>query len=151
MSTPYLLPDLKRFEGCRLTAYQDTRGVWTIGWGHTPAEPGQTCSQATADTWLSLDVGIAVRGLDADPATEGWWRELDPVRADALIEMAFNMGERTLDVFKHMLAALKAKDWAGAAAAALDSAWCEEVNGDGRADWIAHMLRTGARPTPPTP
>ena len=26
---------IKRFEGCRLTAYQDSVGVWTIGYGHT--------------------------------------------------------------------------------------------------------------------
>jgi lysozyme len=25
---------LKQFEGCRLDAYQDTAGVWTIGYGH---------------------------------------------------------------------------------------------------------------------
>ena len=26
---------IKKFEGCRLTAYQDTVGVWTIGYGTT--------------------------------------------------------------------------------------------------------------------
>lgn len=26
---------IKSFEGCRLTAYQDSAGVWTIGYGHT--------------------------------------------------------------------------------------------------------------------
>ena len=26
---------LKFFEGCKLTAYQDSVGVWTIGYGHT--------------------------------------------------------------------------------------------------------------------
>ena len=25
----------ERFEGCRLAAYPDTGGVWTIGYGHT--------------------------------------------------------------------------------------------------------------------
>jgi hypothetical protein len=29
---------LKQFEGCRLDAYQDTAGVWTIGYGHTDGE-----------------------------------------------------------------------------------------------------------------
>ena len=26
---------IKQFEGCRLTAYKDSVGVWTIGYGHT--------------------------------------------------------------------------------------------------------------------
>ena len=26
---------IKKFEGLELTAYQDSVGVWTIGWGHT--------------------------------------------------------------------------------------------------------------------
>ena len=26
---------LKHFEGCELNAYQDSVGVWTIGYGHT--------------------------------------------------------------------------------------------------------------------
>ena len=26
---------LKKFEGCELEAYQDSVGVWTIGYGHT--------------------------------------------------------------------------------------------------------------------
>jgi lysozyme len=25
----------EEFEGCSLTSYQDSGGVWTIGWGHT--------------------------------------------------------------------------------------------------------------------
>lgn len=29
------LEHLKREEGCRLNAYQDSVGVWTIGYGHT--------------------------------------------------------------------------------------------------------------------
>lgn len=29
------LAALKREEGCKLTAYTDSRGVWTIGTGHT--------------------------------------------------------------------------------------------------------------------
>ncbi len=29
---------VKEFEGLRLTAYQDSVGVWTIGYGHTGTE-----------------------------------------------------------------------------------------------------------------
>lgn len=54
-----LAPLVKQFESCKLSAYQDIRGIWTIGWGHTPALPGQVCTQAEADSWLSEDLETA--------------------------------------------------------------------------------------------
>ena len=49
---------LKQFEGCNLTAYQDQRGVWTIGYGHTGPEvkEGLVSTQAQADAQLAADV-----------------------------------------------------------------------------------------------
>jgi lysozyme len=54
---------IKNFEGCKLKAYQDSAGVWTIGWGTTgraglgiePAE-GMTITQEEADYWLEKGV-----------------------------------------------------------------------------------------------
>lgn len=47
------LPLLKQFEGCKLTAYQDIVGVWTIGYGETKGvKPGMTISQAQADAMV---------------------------------------------------------------------------------------------------
>ena len=52
---------IKEFEGCRLTAYQDEVGVWTIGYGITNADKsitgttikrGLKISQSTAEKWL---------------------------------------------------------------------------------------------------
>ncbi len=44
---------IKRFEGLRLTAYQDSVGVWTIGYGHTSGvSEGQTITQTQADAYL---------------------------------------------------------------------------------------------------
>ena len=52
---------VKHFEGCRLTAYRDEVGVWTIGYGITNADKkitgvtikrGLKISQKTADRWL---------------------------------------------------------------------------------------------------
>ena len=38
---------IKRFEGCRLTAYKCSAGVWTIGYGHTSGvHSGQAITQA---------------------------------------------------------------------------------------------------------
>ena len=56
---------IKKFEGCRLQAYQDSVGVWTIGYGTTNADKaitgtsicqGLKISQATADEWLRRSI-----------------------------------------------------------------------------------------------
>lgn len=42
---------IKRFEGCRLTAYQDSVGVWTIGYGHTlDVSKGRTLLRSSRPT-----------------------------------------------------------------------------------------------------
>lgn len=80
---------IKSFEQCRLVAYQDQRGVWTIGWGHTGPEvvAGLQCTQAQADFWL---VG------DTQKATTGVMKSLDVVLGqnafDALVSFTFNVG-----------------------------------------------------------
>jgi len=152
------LADYQRFEDVKLTSYWDPIGqCWTIGAGHTPATEGQTISMATAMTFLNLDDGQAQAALDADPLWVVWnadhssvvwtWRAaLDDARRDAVIELAFNMGEHTLDEFVDMHACILKADWAGAAAAARASAWYDEVNGDGRGDFICNLLATGVRP-----
>lgn len=49
---------LKNFESCCLTAYQDERGIWTIGWGHTGPDvwEGLVWTQVQADAQLAIDV-----------------------------------------------------------------------------------------------
>ena len=44
---------LKQWEGCRLNSYQDSAGVWTIGYGETlNIKPGMTITQDQADKVL---------------------------------------------------------------------------------------------------
>jgi len=49
---------IRKWEGCRLTAYQDSVGVWTIGYGLTtaaglgPVQKGMTITQQQADDYL---------------------------------------------------------------------------------------------------
>jgi lysozyme len=51
---------IKFFEQCRLISYQDTGGIWTIGWGATKnVIEGMQIDQQTADNWLNLDIAIA--------------------------------------------------------------------------------------------
>lgn len=78
----------ERFEGCRLVAYQDVTGVWTIGYGHTfQVKPGMTCTQAEADAWLETDIQFAAHCVNRAvkvPLTQGEF--------DGLVDFVFNVG-----------------------------------------------------------
>ena len=79
----------KSFESCRLTAYQDIKGIWTIGFGHVGPEvvEGLTWTQDQADSQLVLDLTKAehaVNTLVTVPLTQGQF--------DALVDFAFNLG-----------------------------------------------------------
>lgn len=53
------------FEGVRLTAYQDTGGVWTICYGHTAGvRRGDTASMAQCVAWLWQDLQHAIGVVD---------------------------------------------------------------------------------------
>ena len=89
---------IKEFEGCRLKAYQDAVGVWTIGYGTTNADKsitgttiksGLTISQATADSWLkkSLDNKYGPKVNKYDSKYKWTQNEFD-----ALISFAYNIG-----------------------------------------------------------
>ena len=44
---------IKKFEGCKLEAYQDAVGIWTIAYGRIKeVKEGDTCSQEQAEEWL---------------------------------------------------------------------------------------------------
>lgn len=50
---------IKKWEGKRLTAYDDGTGVWTIGYGHTKGvKKGQTITDAQADAYFDEDVRV---------------------------------------------------------------------------------------------
>jgi len=101
----------EQFEGCRLTAYQDQVGVWTIGYGHTGPDvtPGLTITSAQAQALLLQDVGSAVECVNSSVLVK-----LTQGEFDALVDFVFNVGA---GAFKgsHMLRALNAGDLAGAA------------------------------------
>lgn len=78
---------IKSFETLALTAYQDPGGVWTIGWGHTPADEGWQCTDAQAEDWFQSDVQRTIAGIEATLTTG-----LAQYQADALISFTYNVG-----------------------------------------------------------
>lgn len=81
---------VETFEGCRLVAYKDGNGIWTIGYGHTGPDviEGLTCTLAIAQAWLDQDLATA------DAAIADWVkRSLTQNQYDALVSLVFNIGQ----------------------------------------------------------
>lgn len=80
---------IKKYEGCRLAAYDDGTGTWTIGWGHTAGvKQGDTCTQAQADKWLAEDIVIYNNAVRAYNDRYHWTQNQE----DALTSFAYNLG-----------------------------------------------------------
>ena len=77
------------FESCRLTAYQDVKGVWTCGWGHVGPEvvEGHTMTQNQADSQLVMDLQSAENMVNHYVIVD-----LTQGQYDALVDFAFNCG-----------------------------------------------------------
>jgi lysozyme len=79
---------LKQSEGCRLDAYQDEAGVWTIGYGDTGAvKPGDRITVEEAESRFVRRVQEferAVLGAVKRPVSQGQF--------DALVSLCYNIG-----------------------------------------------------------
>jgi len=83
---------IQHFEGCRLNAYQDSVGVWTIGWGNTfyedgsRVQAGDSISQARADALFRLIVARFEAGVEkAAPVATA-------AQFGAMVSLAYNIG-----------------------------------------------------------
>ena len=87
-----LINHIKKSEACRLTAYQDTANVWTIGYGHTQGvKRGDRCTQYQAEQWLKEDLARfeAAAGKVRRIATQGQF--------DAVVDFMYNCGPGNFD------------------------------------------------------
>lgn len=84
---------LRQLEGCRLKAYPDSGGVWTIGVGNTyyedgsPVKKGDVITQERADYLLRIFVGQIenyINNLVKVPLTQNQF--------DALVAHIYNIG-----------------------------------------------------------
>lgn len=89
---------LKKSEGCRLTAYPDTNGIYTIGYGATyyqggtKVKQGDTISQEDAETLLNFQLGQFEAHVNSHVT-----KPLNQNQFDALLDFAFNCGNGNLD------------------------------------------------------
>jgi lysozyme len=138
-----------KHEGSVPSPYTDTTGHQTVGVGHNldaSPLPGETypMSQERILAVLAQDITNAQNALQA---ALPWFFTLSPVRAAVLMDMAFNMGLRTLLTFQHTLGCIEAGNWDAAAQGMLASLWAKQVGP--RATEDARMMVTGLWPDDP--
>lgn len=102
---------IKSFEGCRLSAYDDGTGVWTVGVGHTGSDvfPGLAITQQRADQLLQQDLQSFEVGVQKMVKVA-----LNPNQFGAIVSFAFNCGLESLDE-STLLADLNAGNYSAAA------------------------------------
>ena len=129
-------------EGFRGTAYLDTSGLWTIGYGHhdNHVHEGMVWTQTFATNQLISDVNLTEMMMDRSPPLN-WWRNLTDPRQDVLVNMAFNLGVAKLTTFTTFLPLVKSGQYAQAADDMLTTDWAKEVGA--RAQRLAQQMRTG--------
>ena len=84
---------IKSYEQLRLKAYAATadersRGIFTIGWGHTKGvKEGDVCTQEQAQAWFNEDTSDAVKCVNDHVNIT-----LSQNEFDALVSFCFNVG-----------------------------------------------------------
>jgi lysozyme len=129
-----VIESIKKHEGFRKRMYKDSVGVPTLGYGfnlETIELP-----RPVADLWLSFEVDKLEDKLEQFH----WYNNLDPVRQDVILDMAYNLGVDGLLGFKKMIKALENKKYNQAAREMLDSKWAKQVGN--RATELAAIMRT---------
>lgn len=87
-----LINHIKRSESCALQAYQDSAGVWTIGYGHTAGvKRGDRCTQYQAEQWLREDLARF------EQAANRVKRIVTQGQYDAVLDFIYNCGPGNFD------------------------------------------------------
>ena len=125
---------IKSFEGCRLAAYQDVAGIWTIGYGHIRGvREGMTITEEQATEFLQED-------LADTEATVDWMTSTALTTNNqyaAMVSLCFNIGSgnfKTSSVLRFHLA----RDYTSAADAFL--LW-DKSHVDGQLVEVPGLLR----------
>jgi lysozyme len=136
--TEQLLEMLKRHEGVESHVYRCSAGYETIGVGRNISKSGLGLTDDEVDYLLENDIVRVIKELSSEYP---WFRGLDKVRKDAMIDISFNLGATRLRGFRRALAAMDAADYKTASLEFLDSKWSRDVKG--RSTELAYMIEMG--------
>lgn len=153
-------------EGDKTIPYKDSDGIWTVGEGHNLVAngiPAGICSDAPDGVpypqcmqFLTDRVGLRQSEIDllfehdlkANCSwlwSKPWWPAVDPVRAAALNDMAFNLGPVRAKKFTTFYGLVAVLDWQ-AAAEDLEFKTAVAVQLPKRYARLEQILRTGVMP-----
>ena len=131
-----LIQELKKFEGLKLKAYRCPQGKLTIGYGHNLDDNG--IPQEIADRLLEIDIMSAI--TDAMRFVKNF-KELNQIRQEVIIQMAFQLGYTTLNYFTKTRTAIETELFELASREMLDSLWARQT--PSRAILLANRMKTG--------
>ena len=84
---------ITQFEGCKLTAYRDAGGIWTIGYGHTiGVTPHQTITQQQAELYLMDDLASKEKYVNQYDRVYHFTQD----QYDAMVSFCYNAGQGNL-------------------------------------------------------
>jgi lysozyme len=135
MDLSKLRAQLTKHEGLALKVYNDSMGIPSIGIGRNLRDKGITAMEA-----MFLLDGDITETIDWLNKNCPWWKDLDEVRARAIVDLAFNLRGKLLG-FKNMISAIIAKDWGKAHDELLASTFATQTGN--RARDLANQILTG--------
>ncbi len=138
-----------------MVAYQNSI-IWTkkgFNYGYTEEECGKLTigiGRNLEDRGITKDEALYMLENDIKYVKDelakriSFFNNLDNIRQEILINMAFNLGIKGLLGFKKMLKALEEKDFTKASEEMLNSKWAEQVKN--RAKELAYAMKYGEYP-----
>lgn len=131
--------DLKQDEGWRASAYQDTEGYLTIGYGFLiDAAKGGELPLSIGEMWLTLLVDQTYQATRR--VIPGFDEQPENVQR-ALCNMAYQLGISGLMGFKKTISLIRQGRYYEAADEAMDSKWAKQT--PNRAERVARLIRLG--------
>ena len=131
-----LAEQLRRHEGLRLKPYKCPSGKLTIGYGRNLVDRG--ISKQEAEMLLINEIKDIKARLTL---VLKWFSDLDPIRQDCLVNMAYNMGVSGLLRWKKTLEDIKERRYKDASQKMRESLWAGQVGK--RALELADQLEKG--------
>ena len=133
-----LINMLKRHEGVRDKVYMCSAGYETIGVGRNISESGLGLSNDEIEYLLKNDIERCRNELLGE---YDWFKDLDSVRQDAMIDLSFNIGQTKLRTFVKALGYMATGNYEEAGQEFYRSRWAEQV-GD-RSLEVCQMISSG--------
>jgi len=134
-----LINQIKNNEGYEPSAYEDSLGFLSIGWGFCiDKKKGGQLFIEESEFILQNRINKAEKLL----STFKWFQIQDDVRKGVLIELAYNMGLHGLLEFTKMLSGFSSKNYNIAANEFINSLAAKQIKKT-RTDNIVHRIKIG--------